>query len=96
MGRWPKSCNLKCFGATSLLGSRTGYHAYRMVIFTRMLGMTSAETDAVCNNAIKAAMPARIRTSILNSKPSLHLAPFEGGLILTVVQYGAGNRKTEK
>ena len=54
-GPWPRDKRLKHAGAVVLLNSETGMSSYGMAAFTRVLGMTKAEAEAVCQKASKAA-----------------------------------------
>ncbi|KAA8909859.1 S-adenosyl-L-methionine-dependent methyltransferase, partial [Sphaerosporella brunnea] len=51
---WPKDQKLKEVGAMNMLSTETGYHAYGMGAFTRILGMSNDEADALCTAAKRA------------------------------------------
>ncbi|CCX06893.1 Similar to mRNA 3' acc. no. Q4IPA4 [Pyronema omphalodes CBS 100304] len=54
IGPWPKDKGLKRTGAMVLLACDTGFHAYGMAAFTRILGMSTEEADRVCREAVAA------------------------------------------
>jgi hypothetical protein len=37
-----------------MLGCETGFHAYGLAVFTRMMGMDAKAADKLCNDALKA------------------------------------------
>jgi hypothetical protein len=51
---WPRDQKLKEVGALNMLSTETGYHAYGLVAFTRILGMKNDEAEALCTAAAKA------------------------------------------
>lgn len=53
LGPWAKDPDIKKAGAMALLGGESGYHAYAMQMFTRVLGMSAEEADKMCTNAFK-------------------------------------------
>ncbi|KAA8911371.1 S-adenosyl-L-methionine-dependent methyltransferase [Sphaerosporella brunnea] len=54
LGPWPKDRKLKNIGAMVLMNCQTGFHAYGLAAFTRILGMTKEEADRICDNAYNA------------------------------------------
>ncbi|KAF8464915.1 S-adenosyl-L-methionine-dependent methyltransferase [Kalaharituber pfeilii] len=61
-GPWPKDKKLNNIGLMTLLGSDTGYHAYGMAVFTRILHMGKEEADELCKGALKSAKSAKNHT----------------------------------
>lgn len=55
IGPWPKDERLKKIGMMCLLSASTGYHAYGMMAFTRILGMDPKAADDLCNEAAAAS-----------------------------------------
>ncbi|KAI5809429.1 S-adenosyl-L-methionine-dependent methyltransferase [Pyronema omphalodes] len=55
LGPWPKKRRLKNLGLMTLMNFETAFHAYGMAAFTRILGMTEADADKVCSDALSAA-----------------------------------------
>lgn len=53
-GPWPRDKRLKHAGAVVLLNSEAGIPSYGMAAFTRVLGMTKDEAEALCQKASKA------------------------------------------
>ncbi|KAI5846699.1 S-adenosyl-L-methionine-dependent methyltransferase [Tricharina praecox] len=53
---WAHDKKLKQVGAVALLSAPTGFHAYGMAVFTRVLGMDPEEADMVCKRATAAVM----------------------------------------
>ncbi|KAI5817571.1 S-adenosyl-L-methionine-dependent methyltransferase [Pyronema omphalodes] len=53
LGPWAKDPDIKKAGEMALLGGETGYHAYAMQMFTRVLGMSAEEANTMCTNAFK-------------------------------------------
>lgn len=49
---WPKDPKMKHAGALALLSCQTGFHAYGIAIFTRVLGIDPVEADRICRAAI--------------------------------------------
>ncbi|KAI5855487.1 S-adenosyl-L-methionine-dependent methyltransferase [Tricharina praecox] len=47
---WPKDKRLKQIGAMNLIAGVTGYHAYGMALFTRVLGFHSDMADKICRD----------------------------------------------
>ncbi|KAF8250003.1 S-adenosyl-L-methionine-dependent methyltransferase [Wilcoxina mikolae CBS 423.85] len=54
LGPWPKDKQLKRIGAMVMLNCETGFHAYGMLAFTRVLGMDKDEADAICRKGFEA------------------------------------------
>ncbi|KAA8896239.1 S-adenosyl-L-methionine-dependent methyltransferase [Sphaerosporella brunnea] len=54
LGPWPKDPRLKQIGAMVMLGCETGFQAYGMAVFTRVLGMDPLRAKQVCDDALKA------------------------------------------
>lgn len=54
-GPWPRDRRLKQIGAMMLLNSESGFHAYGMAAFTRVLGMTAEEATKACANGVRGA-----------------------------------------
>ncbi|KAI5812899.1 S-adenosyl-L-methionine-dependent methyltransferase [Pyronema omphalodes] len=54
IGPWPRDKALKRTGAMVLLACETGFHAYGMAAFTRILGMSTEEADRLCTEAVAA------------------------------------------
>ena len=48
---WAKNKALRSAGHLQALGLETGYHAYGMALFTRVLGMSEAEATKICDEA---------------------------------------------
>ncbi|KAA8892689.1 S-adenosyl-L-methionine-dependent methyltransferase [Sphaerosporella brunnea] len=48
LGPWPKDRTLKLVGSLNLVAGKTGYHAYGMALFTRVLGLTTDEANKIC------------------------------------------------
>ncbi|KAF8446672.1 S-adenosyl-L-methionine-dependent methyltransferase [Kalaharituber pfeilii] len=61
-GPWPKDKKLNNIGLMTLLASDTGYHAYGMAVFTRILHMGKEEADELCKGAIRSAKSAKNHT----------------------------------
>ncbi|KAI5845349.1 S-adenosyl-L-methionine-dependent methyltransferase [Tricharina praecox] len=53
MAPWPKDPRLKHAGAMVMLQCETGFHAYSMAAFTRVLGMDGEEADRQCREGMK-------------------------------------------
>ena len=61
-GPWPKDKRTKQAGAMNLLAGESGYHAYGLAVFTRVLGLTPEEANKVCDEALAAAKAMRCHT----------------------------------
>lgn len=48
---WAKNKALRSAGHLQALGLETGYHAYGMALFTRILGMSEEEANKICDEA---------------------------------------------
>jgi len=53
MGPWPKDKHLKLLGRYALLNAESGFEAYGLTLFTRVLGMPTEEAAELCSLAWK-------------------------------------------
>ena len=60
---WPKQKDLKQAGGLFAMSSENSYHAYCMSLFTRVLGWTSEDTDALCKAAHAAHVDRKSRVN---------------------------------
>ena len=62
IGPWPRDPGLKRVGAMMLLDVQTGFHAYGLAAFTRILGLSSEAAEKLCNDAVSAARNKNFHT----------------------------------
>jgi len=55
-GPWPKERRLKEVGCMALLGAESGFTAYGMAAFTRILGLSEEEASKTCRDGLAAVM----------------------------------------
>ncbi|KAF8544005.1 putative TAM domain methyltransferase [Trichophaea hybrida] len=53
-GSWPKEPRLKKIGRMAVLGCLTGFNAYGLAVFTRVLGMNKEQAERQCQEAFSA------------------------------------------
>ncbi|KAA8896237.1 S-adenosyl-L-methionine-dependent methyltransferase [Sphaerosporella brunnea] len=51
LGPWPQEQRMREIGSLMYLNCETGFHAYGMAAFTRVLGMTTEEADTLCTES---------------------------------------------
>lgn len=52
-GPWAKDNKMKRIGAMMLMNAVTGWHAYGMAVFMRILGLPVKEAEKICDDAVK-------------------------------------------
>lgn len=75
LGPWPKAKHLKQAGLMELLQCETGFHAYGMAAFTRILGMPEETADKLCRDGYRAVLNKNVHMCISPPSPPHPLTP---------------------